>query len=189
MARPIKYKTDEERKKALNAAVRRYQLKRKIEKEGSKGDSYKAKHKIYKYPGITVSLETFNRFYISVICIEYIIGLEWTNNAEAMDVIGEDCDAVLKDWLDGQDTWSKTKLIKAWDRPEINTGYVGKRRYIKGQHHLRRETEPLSWYDTCEELLPLIAKMVLQIEKTCKNTGLKLYLKEKLQCYTKNGNQ
>ena len=138
----------------------------------------KAKHKYYRYPGIKVILETFDKFFINTVCISYVIGVKWIDDIERLDVFESVCDEVMQNWLEEQTEWSPKYHIFAWDRPvDHNNGYTGKRRYVKGQHHIKRITPPVTWYDTKKELESIIDDMVQQIKKTCDETGLELYVK------------
>ena len=177
--RPRKWFTEEDRIKAINASARKWHLKTRIANDDGNG-KYKEKHKFYRYPGIKITLETFDRFYISTICISYTIGLKWSDNFNKFDVFETVCDNYMLEWLNGgQKDWSPKQHIFVWDRPvDHSFKYKGKKNYVKGQHHLKRITEPVSWYDTRAELEGLIKKMVEVITKACVETGLELYVKE-----------
>lgn len=182
MGRSKKYLNEEDRIEAIRKASRRYSLKTSIANDDGIA-IHKAKHKMYRYPGIKVTLETFDKFYISTVCISYKIGFKWFDGMEyeMMDDVGKVCDFKMKEWLNsGQTDWSPKYHIMVWERAENSkSGYIPKKSYLAGEQHLKRITVPVSWYDTRKELEDVIKMMVDTIKKTCDETGLELYVKEK----------
>ena len=129
--RPRKWFTEEDRIAAINASNRKYTLKMAMAKDAGTAKN-KAKHKYYRYPGIKVILETFDKFFINTVCISYVIGVKWIDDIERLDVFESVCDEVMQNWLEEQTVWSpNTIYLPGIDQWTITTDTLVKDGMLK----------------------------------------------------------